>query len=103
MTANRVSANCTDVVVNPKLRARQSLKQDAESSRRYVEAARLKPNAIRIRDPVALIMDIDVRNEVAAISSIRIETIIHAAKRCDRHIVLLLCGNQLAPPYARAV
>jgi hypothetical protein len=48
-------------------------------------------------------MDIDVRNEVAAISSIRIETIIHAAKRCDRHIVLLLCGNQLAPPYARAV
>jgi hypothetical protein len=48
MTTYRITANRTDVVVDAKLRARQSLEKDAESSRRYIEATRLQPNSIGI-------------------------------------------------------
>jgi hypothetical protein len=79
------------------LRAAETFQNDAESSRCDVEAAGLDPDSIRIRNPEALILHVDVGNEVFPAPSIRIESVSETVKRSDRHLSpLCFIWGQLA-------
>jgi len=75
VTTHRVATNRAHVVVNTELGAGESLQNDAEPSGRDVKAARLEPDAIRIRNPAAVIVRVNVRDKVSAVPSVRIEAV----------------------------
>src|SRR5689334_14759015 len=102
VTAHRVATNSAHVVVRAELGAGESLQNDAESSRRDVEAARLEPDAFRIRNPEAVVLHVDVGNEVFATPSIRIEAVGETAEGGDRHGLLAFCKSTIeASVFAR--
>jgi hypothetical protein len=84
-----ICAYGSDVIVNTELGSRHSLQNDAESTRRDIEAARLKPDTIRIWNPAPLVSDVDVRSEMLATPSVGIEPVGDAAECCDWHCIRL--------------
>src|SRR5690348_8630944 len=83
--AQRVPAHGSDMVMNAKLRPGQSLQEDAEASRRDVEAAGLDPNTVRIGYPSAIVIDVRVDDEVIAVTATWVETVGYTAESGDRH------------------
>jgi hypothetical protein len=81
--------------MNAELGAGESFQNNAEPSGRDVKAARLEPDAIRIRNPAAVIVRVDVRDKVSAVSSIRIEAVGKTVEGSDRHLSLPLRANYL--------
>src|SRR6266403_1631452 len=79
VTAHGVAMNCANVVVSSHHRPRKTFQNDGESSRCDVKAAGLEPDTIRVRHPKTLIFQIDVRNEVFAASSTRLEAVSETA------------------------
>ena len=75
VTPHRVATNGANVVVSAQLGAGETFQNDAESSRRDVKAARLEPYAFRIRNPEAVVLQVDVGNEVFAAPLIRLEAV----------------------------
>jgi deoxyribodipyrimidine photolyase-related protein len=59
VTAHREAANRADVVVNAELGAGEPFQDDAEPSGRHVEAAGLEPDAFRVRNPGAVITQVE--------------------------------------------
>src|SRR5437762_11569202 len=86
ITTHRIAMNGANMVVSSHHRARETFQNDAESSRCDVEAARLKPDTIRVRNPETVIFQVDVGNEVFAAPSIRIEAVGEIAEGSDRHM-----------------
>ncbi len=95
MTTDRVATNRAHVVVNTELSAGESLQNDAEPSGRDVKAARLEPDAIRIRNPAAVIVRVNVRDKMSAVPSVRIEAVGKTVEGSDRHLSLPLRANYL--------
>jgi hypothetical protein len=69
--------------VDPELGTGETLQDNAETSGRNVKAAGLEPDAIRIGNPRPIIIQVRVRNEVLAVSSIRIEPVGYAVEGND--------------------
>src|SRR5437016_13222866 len=85
VTTHRVAMNGANVVVGSHHRAGETFQNDAESSRCDVKAAGLEPDTIRIRHPETLLFQVDVRNEVFAAPSTRLEAVGETANGIDRH------------------
>src|SRR5207249_975948 len=85
VTTHRIAMHGANVVVSSHHRAGETFQNDAESSRRDVKGAGLEPDTIRIRYPETIIFLVDVRNEVFAAPSIRIEAVGEIAEGSDRH------------------
>src|SRR5690349_3406389 len=73
------------MVVNTKPGTGQALQNDAEPSRRDIEAAGLNPDSISIGNPRPVIIDVCVGYEVVAVPLGRIETVGDAVKSGYRH------------------
>src|SRR5947207_2796892 len=91
VTAHRIAINGANMVVSSHHGAGETFQNDAESSRCDVEGARLEPDTIRVRNPKTIIFQIDVRNEVFAAPSIRIETVGEITEGGDRHMSPFVC------------
>lgn len=76
------------MIVNAELGAGESLQNDTEPSGCDVKAARLQPDALRIRNPEAVIVHVDVRDKVVALPSIWIKPISATVERGGRHLPL---------------
>jgi len=81
------------VVVSAQLGAGETFQNDAESSRRDVKAAGLDPYTFGVRNPAAVVVDVDVGNEVFAAPLIRIEAVSETVEGSDRHMSLLFCKS----------
>jgi hypothetical protein len=77
-----------NVVVRAQLGAGETFQNDAESSRRDVKAARLKPYAFCIRNPEALVLYVDVGYEVFAATLVRLKTVGETVEGSNRHMFL---------------
>src|SRR4051812_15719290 len=75
MTTHGKAMNGANVVMSPNHGTGEALQNDAESSRRDIKAAGLKPHASRIGNPKTFIVDIDAGYEVFAASTIRLEAV----------------------------
>jgi hypothetical protein len=76
------------VVVSAEFGAGESFQNHAESSRRDVKAARLNPYAFGIRNPEAIVLLVDVGNEVSAAPLLRVEPVGETIEGIDGHISL---------------
>src|SRR5439155_3162347 len=85
VTTHGITVNGANMVVSSHHRARETFQNDAESSRCDVKGAGLEPDTIRVRNPETIIFQVDVRNEVFAAPSIRIEAVGEIAEGGDRH------------------
>ena len=88
VTTHGIATNRANVVVNAELGAGESLQNDAEPTGRDIKAARLQPDPIRIRNPEAVIVLLDVRDKVFAVPSIRIEAVGKTVEGSDWHLPL---------------
>src|SRR6186713_1215584 len=86
VTTHRIAMNSANVVVNAQLGAGETFQHDAETTRRDVKAARLEPYTFRIRNPEAVVVHVDVGNEMFAAPSIRIEAVGETVESSDRHV-----------------
>src|SRR4029453_15377515 len=86
VTTHRVAMNGANVIVGSNHRAGETFQNDAESSRCDIKATRLEPDTIRVRQPKAVIFQIDARNEVFTAPSTRLEAVGETAKGSDRHM-----------------
>src|SRR5947207_14326020 len=86
VTAHRITMNGAHVIVSSHHRARETLQNDAESSRCDVEAAGLEPDTVRIRNPEMVVVEVGISNEVFAAPSIRFEAVGEIAKGSNRHL-----------------
>ncbi len=66
--------------------AGEAFQNDAESSGRDVEAAGLDPYTFGVRNLVAVMVDIDVGDEVPAAPLVRSEAVSETAEGSDRHV-----------------
>jgi hypothetical protein len=66
-------------------RAGETFQNDAESSGCDVKTTGLEPDTIGVRNPETLIFQVNVRDEVFAAPSSRLEAIGETAKGSDRH------------------
>ena len=66
ITTQRIPVEGADVVVHAEFGTRETFQNDAEPARRDVEAAGLDPYAIGVRNPAAVVVDVDVGDEVFA-------------------------------------
>src|SRR5438270_9931554 len=96
-----IATNGANVVVSAQLGAGKTFQNDAESSRRDVKAARLEPDAFRIRNPETIVLQVDVSNEVFAAPLICIEAVGEAAEGSDRHMSFF-CLSAFAVTSSRA-
>src|SRR5215470_6822536 len=85
VAAHGVAVNGADVVVSSDSATGKALQDDAESSRSNVEATGLKPDAVRVRDPEAVLVQVDVGDEMFATPSARIQAVGEATECVDRH------------------
>src|SRR6202022_396520 len=90
VTTHRITMNVADVVVRSHHRAGETFQNNAESAGCDVEAARLEPDPIRIRNPETIIFQIRVGNEVFSAPSIRIEAVGETVEGSDRHMSAFL-------------
>src|SRR5450631_418828 len=90
-TTQRIPTNGSNVVVSAQLGARKTFQYQAVSSIRGVKAAGLDPNAFRVRNPEALIVDIDIGDEVLAATLIRLEPVSEIVEGSDRHRSSVFC------------
>ena len=97
MTTHRIAMNSAHVVMNAQLGAGETFQHDAESTRRDVKAARLEPYTFRIGNPEAVVLDVDLGNEVLAAPSIRIEAVSETVEGSDRQCVPFV-GSMTEPP-----
>ncbi len=89
MTTHRIPVYGADVVVNAQFGAGETFQNNAESSSRDVEATGLEPYSVGIRNPVAVVIDVDVGDEVFAASLIWIESVGETVEGSDWHVRLL--------------
>src|SRR4051794_16828170 len=90
VTTQSVATDGANVVVSAQLGAGETFENDAESSRRDVKTARLKPYAFRIRNPEALVLYVDVSYEVFAATLVRLKTVGETVEGSNRHMFLFL-------------
>ena len=83
MTTKRVATYRADMVMSAQPGAGQTLQDDAQSPRRDIEVAGLKPDAIGIRNPATVVFQVDVGDEVFTASPTRVEAIGEAAESGD--------------------
>jgi len=76
-----------NVVMSPYHGARETFQDEAESTRRNVKAAGLKPDTIRVRNPETVIVEVGVGDEVLAAPSTRLETVGETIEGSDRHMI----------------
>src|SRR5262245_41514973 len=86
VTAHRKPTNDANVVVHAELGARQTFEDNAEPTGRYVEAAGLNPDAIRVRHPRTIISQVGIDNIVPPVSPIGIKPICRIVESCDSHL-----------------
>src|SRR5205085_9514734 len=86
VTAHRITMNGAHVIVSSHHGAGKPFQNDGESSRCDVEAAGLKPDTIRVRNPKTVIVQVDISNEVFAAPSIGIKAVGEIAKGSNRHL-----------------
>src|SRR5215831_10235185 len=79
VAAYGVAVNRADVVVSSNSATGKALQDGAESSRSNIEATGLKPDTVRIRDPEAILVQVDVGDEMFATPSGRIQAVGEAA------------------------
>jgi hypothetical protein len=99
VTTHRIATNGPNVVVSAQLGAGETFQNDAESSRRDVKAARLDPYTFRIRNPEAVVLHVDVGNEVFAAPSIWIEAVGETVEGSDRHVFSPFASQRLRSEY----
>src|SRR5215211_3273311 len=90
MTTHCIAMHVANMVMSSYHGAGQTFQNDAESSGCDVKAAGLKPDAVRIRNPEAVIIEVGVGNEMVTVPPIRLETVGETVKCSDRHRVSLL-------------
>ena len=88
VTAHRVAMHTANVVMSSHHGARETFENNTESSRRDVKAARLNPYAFGIRNPEAIVLQVDVGNEVSAAPLLRVEPVGETIEGIDGHISL---------------
>src|SRR4051812_15037956 len=88
VTTQSVATDDANVVVSAQLGAGETFQNDAESSRRDVKAARLKPDAFRVRNPEAVVFEVEVGSEVFTAPLIRLEAVGETVEGIDRHMFL---------------
>ena len=89
MTTKRVATYRADMVISAQPGAGQTLQDYAESPRRDIEVAGLKPDAIGIRNPATVVFQVDVGDEMFTASPTRVEAIGETAESGDRQCVPL--------------
>src|SRR5688572_32834125 len=94
MTAQRIPTDDAHVVMNAELGAGQSFQNYAESSGCDVEAARLDPNPLCIRDPRPAIIQLGVDDKVTAVPCTRVQPVCHVVESSDRHLCPLLYARK---------
>jgi hypothetical protein len=67
-------------------RARETFQDKTESSSRDIKTAWLKPDAVRVRNPQIVIIQIRVCNEVFTASLIRLKPVGKTVKRGNWHV-----------------
>src|SRR5207248_11685486 len=95
VTTQCIAMNGANVVVSAQFGAGETFPKYAESSRRDVKTARLDPYPFRIRNPMTVIFQSSVSNEVFAAPSTPLEAIDKTAKGTDRHSAHSLGVNSL--------
>src|SRR5690242_4617484 len=83
-----------NVVVRAQLGARESFQNHAESSRGDVKAARLNPYAFGIRNPEAIVLQVDVGNEVSAAPLLRVEPVGETIEGIDGQYLSFFSVNE---------
>src|SRR5207302_242638 len=83
--------------------AGKTFQNDAESSRRDVKAARLEPDAFCIRNPEAVVLQVDVSNEVFAAPLSRIEAVGETAEGSDWHMSSYCASASVVSRSARII
>jgi hypothetical protein len=86
VTMHRISVNGANVIVSAQFCAREALEHDAEPSSRNVKLARLEPHAVSVRNPKAVVFQIDVGNEMFAAPLIGVESISETVEISDWHV-----------------
>ena len=89
MTTKRVATYRADMVISAQPGAGQTLQDYAESPRRDIEMAGLKPDALGIRNPATVVFQVDVGDEMFTASPTRVEAIGETAESGDRQCVPL--------------
>src|SRR5512138_2698364 len=85
VAAHCVAVNGADVVVSSDPATGQAFQHYAESTRRNVETAGLKPHTIRVGDPQTVVVQVGVGDEMFAAPSTRVDAVAEAAECIDRH------------------
>src|SRR4249919_501229 len=93
MALHRIATYGADVVVRAQLGAWETFQDDGEASRRDIETARLKPHTFRIRNPAAVVLDVDVGNEVFAAALNWIEAVGETVEGIDCHVGFLVVSQ----------
>src|SRR5207253_4066465 len=101
VTAHRIAMNGPNMVVSSHHRTREAFQNDAESSRGDVKAAGLEPDTIRVRNPETVIFQVEVRYEVFAAPSTRIEAVGETAKGSDWHKYPFIVRCWKAPTFSQ--
>ena len=86
VTTHRVAVNSSNMVVDPELGTRKTFQNNTEPSGRDVEATGLEPDPFRIRNPAALVVDVNIRKEVSTAPLVRIQTVGKTFEGSDRHV-----------------
>jgi hypothetical protein len=73
------------MVMHTKLRARETLQEYAEPSRRNVETTGLDPHSFCIGNPGTVLTNVSVDDKMVAVPSAWLEAVCDAAESGDRH------------------
>jgi hypothetical protein len=65
----------------------ETFQHETESSGGDIKTARLEPDAVRVRNPQIVIIQVRVCNEVFTASLIRLEAVGKTAKRGNWHVI----------------
>src|SRR6516162_7738645 len=97
MTAHRIAMHVANMLMSSHNGPGETFQNDAESSGCNVEAAGLKPDTIRIRNPETVIVEVGVGNKMFPVPPIRLETVGKTVESNDRHWTLLFVRKTIEP------
>src|SRR5687768_10418955 len=86
MATHCVTTNGTHVVMTAEFRARQAFQDHSESAGRDIKAAWLEPNALCIRHPKTVIIEVDVGYEMSSASLFRFKAVRETVECSDGHM-----------------
>src|SRR5262249_17869494 len=91
MATHRIAMHVANMVMSSHHATGETFQKHAESSRRNIKSAGLKPDTVCIRYPETVIVEVSVGDEVFAAPSIRLEAVGATVKCSERHGLSFFC------------